>query len=84
MTNLEQLDQIYEAKRQAGLVDVKFVYADSASGATAEELAGELLALERAIAAGNYTPLDFGDYSLVACEDEGCILCGTLNSTEGE
>lgn len=61
MSNVEQLQALYKRKAEAGLVDVKFVLADSARTASMEDIAGELLALDAAIAAGKSKPLDFGD-----------------------
>jgi DNA-binding FadR family transcriptional regulator len=60
MTNMDKLADLYAAKRAAGLIDAKFAFGDI-TGADAEELAGEILAMEDAIAAGKSAPLDFGD-----------------------
>ena len=64
MTNLEKLAELYKRKAEQGLVDVSFAFKETAKNASAEELAGEILAMEEAIKAGKSTPLDFGDYSL--------------------
>ncbi|AMO44080.1 hypothetical protein vBRpoSV10_21 [Ruegeria phage vB_RpoS-V10] len=65
MGNIDELRDLYAAKKEQGLVDVKFALSDSARGASADEIAGEVLALNAAIAAGAYKKLDFGDSHLV-------------------
>lgn len=64
MTNLEKLSLLYKDKTKQGLLDVKFDFAESARHATAEQLAGEVLAIDEAILRGKFRELDFGDYSL--------------------
>lgn len=64
MTNVEKLKQLYADKVKAGIVHVSFSFTENARNATAEQLAGEVLAMENAIQSGNFTELDFGDYSL--------------------
>lgn len=65
MTNIEKLNAIYVEKVKAGLVSVSFNFKDSASTATAEQLAGDILCIEEAIIADKFKEQDFGDYSLI-------------------
>jgi hypothetical protein len=60
MSNMERLSKVYEKKRADGLVDVKFELARPLT-ATAEEIAGDILRIEEAIANGHTRKLDFGD-----------------------
>lgn len=69
MTNEEKLREIYDRKVAEGLVDVKFVFADTAKTATLETLYGEVLAMEEAISEGKTRPLDFGDLSFKRAEE---------------
>lgn len=66
---VEQLEQLYEEKRKNGLVDVKFVFKDSVKDASLEEICQEILNIDEAIKKGNYTKLDFGDFSWKCAEE---------------
>ncbi len=68
----EELRAIYAAKREAGLVDVKFVFSDL-SDASLLEVARELVDIDKAIAAGKTVPLDFGDLCLKAASHENTL-----------
>ena len=59
-TECEKLVASYEAKRAAGLVDVKF-FLHEAGKVLNEEVCAEVNRLDAAIAAGNYVPLVFDD-----------------------
>ena len=64
----EKLKKIYDEKAKQGLVDVKFVFADTAPAASFEQLCEEVLAMENAITDGKSKPLDFGDLSIKLAE----------------
>lgn len=55
-----ELDAIYAAKRDAGLVDVKFLLRN-AGDASSTEIEHELVEIQKAIDAGKIKDLDFGD-----------------------
>jgi len=64
-TSLSACDKvaaIYKAKREAGLVDVKFLL-QSPSEISKEEVCAELIEFNEAIENQESTPLDFGDLS---------------------
>lgn len=65
MANIDSLRDLYAKKKAEGLVDVKFALNESACGASADKIAGEVLALNEAIEAGAYKKLDFGDSHFV-------------------
>lgn len=58
---IDRVRDLYAKKRAQGLVDVKF---DVKPGATAEQLAEEILSMEAAIQAGQFKTLRFGDVTL--------------------
>lgn len=78
MTNIDKLKELYAAKvRDEGLVHVGLSFDRTAiteAGASAEDLAGELLALDQAIKEGRVQPLDFGDATLSAGAREAIRL----------
>lgn len=55
-----ELDIIYNAKRDAGLVDVKFLHKNLDEGSPAQ-IEAELIEIQKAIDEHKYTNLDFGD-----------------------
>lgn len=58
----ETIEKLYEEKRAAGLVDVKFTLtAQGKHESAASEVLRDILRLELAIAQGHTTPIDFGD-----------------------
>lgn len=60
ITACESVEAIYAEKKASGLVDVKF-YVGNISEAAREVVCEEVLNLERAIEAGDYSPLIFND-----------------------
>lgn len=61
MTNVERLREKCKQLAADGVVDIKFVLADDLSGATLEEVAGEVLAMYDALERGETTVLTFND-----------------------
>ena len=57
------LDAVYKAKRDAGLVDVKFLYKNLDEG-TPVQVGIDLVMLQEAIKDGKIQSLDFGDLCL--------------------
>lgn len=55
-----ELDSIYAAKREAGLVDVKFLHKNLDEG-TPAQVEADLVEIQKAIRDGQVEPLDFGD-----------------------
>lgn len=58
-----ELDIIYSAKRDAGLVDVKFLHKNLDEGSPAQ-IEAELIDIHKAISDGKISKLDFGDLRL--------------------
>lgn len=60
MNVTDQLTRLYETKRAAGLVDVKFLHKNLDEGSPTQVQA-DLLKIHKAIAGGKVSALDFGD-----------------------
>jgi hypothetical protein len=58
-----EIARLYEEKRDAGLVDVKFLHKNLDEGSPAQ-VEDDLVAIHRAIKAKQINPLDFGDLRL--------------------
>lgn len=97
MSKLEELRALYARKNEDGLIHVGLdidLTAVKASGATAEDLATELLELNAAIEDGRVKPLSFGDANLVPAAEtiqaareagiEPLIYDGTVTREEFE
>lgn len=55
-----KLSALYEKKREAGLIDVKFLVG-SIDEASFDDVANEVLRLEEAVERGNYRVIRFND-----------------------
>lgn len=60
MSAIKELQEFYEKKAAAGLLDVKFDLRNI-QDASVEDIAKDILALERAIQDGKVRRLNFGD-----------------------
>lgn len=59
--NEKHLDRIYEEKRRNGLVHASFTANVPVTPDNREDIIEDILAIETAIAEGNFIELDFGD-----------------------